>query len=120
VILVDEMPKTGIDKIFKPALRFDAIKRTYENRTAENPAIRVAAEVDVVSDPSVGALADVHLHGEKSTEQQALVASSLKHVTTRYSVAWIDDRSPSPVWLPGRRTVRELPHSNSSDSIGFS
>lgn len=94
VILMDVMPKTGFDKVFKPALRFDAIQRTFEQRIAENPEIEVDASVRVDNDPSVGVLATVLLRGNKSGRQQDLVISTLKLFSTRVTVQWMDDPSP--------------------------
>jgi fatty-acyl-CoA synthase len=91
VILVDEIPKTGIDKVFKPALRFDAIRRTYESVIAEHPAIKVNATVQVGNDPSAGVMASVLLRGDKSVEQEALVSSALSHFTTQFSVQWASE-----------------------------
>jgi fatty-acyl-CoA synthase len=91
VILVDEIPKTGIDKVFKPALRFDAIRRSYENVIAEHPDIKINATVRVDSDPSAGVMASVLLRGSKSAEQEALVTSALSHFTTQFSVQWTSE-----------------------------
>jgi fatty-acyl-CoA synthase len=92
VILVDEIPKTGIDKVFKPALRFDAIKRTYEGVIADHPDIRVDAVIEVSNDPSAGVMASVLLRGDKSVEQEALVSSALSHFTTQFSVQWASEQ----------------------------
>jgi len=92
VILVEEIPKTGIDKVFKPALRFDAIRRSYENVIAEHPAIKVDATVQVGNDPAAGTIASVLLRGDKSAEQEALVTSALSHFTTQFSVQWASEQ----------------------------
>lgn len=56
--IVDAIPLTAVGKTFKPALRFDAIARTYQAALSElNPAIRV----EVRSDDQAGQLAHVHL-----------------------------------------------------------
>jgi fatty-acyl-CoA synthase len=96
VILVDDIPKTGIDKVFKPALRFDAIRRTFEQKIAADPEIEVAAKVTVDNDPSVGVLATVLLCGDQSERQRELVRSSLKQFTTRVDVRWDNERSLGP------------------------
>ena len=92
VILIDEIPTTGIDKVFKPALRFDAIKRTYESVIAEHPAIKVDASVRVDNDPSAGVMACVLLRGDKSAEQEALVTMALSHFTTQFAVQWASEQ----------------------------
>jgi len=93
VIVLDTMPKTGFDKVFKPALRFDAIRRTFAQRIAAIPDIEVEAVVTVDTDPSAGVIATVLLSGDKSARQQDLVTSSLKHFSTAVAVVWADDQS---------------------------
>jgi fatty-acyl-CoA synthase len=88
VILMQDIPKTGIDKVFKPALRFDAIRRTYEKVIAEHPAIEIQAAVQVDNDPSTGILARILLSGNKTEDQEALVTSALSHFTTPFSLQW--------------------------------
>ena len=95
IILVQEIPKTGIDKVFKPALRFDAIRRKFEDELATNPQIDVEASVRVDNDPLAGTLATVLLCGIKSEEQEELVMSSLKRFTTPVTVQWEAEKSPS-------------------------
>jgi fatty-acyl-CoA synthase len=88
VILVDEIPKTGIDKVFKPTLRFDAIRRTYEDVLATHPDIQVEATVEVGNHPSAGVMASISLRGNKSENQEALVRSVLSPFPIQFSVEW--------------------------------
>lgn len=66
--IIDAIPLTAVGKIFKPALRFDAIARVYQAAVAElHPAVRV----EVLSDDKVGQLAHIHL----PNQDQALAVS---------------------------------------------
>ena len=91
VILVEAMPKTGIDKIFKPALRLDAIRRTYEAALAAHPDICVEACVEVANHPRTGVMARVLLHGEQSPSQEALVNAALSGFSTQFELQWVAD-----------------------------
>ena len=88
VILVEDIPKTGVDKVFKPALRFDAIRRTYEQLIASHPDIQVEATVVVDNHPTAGVMASILLHGNRSENQEALVRSVLSPFSTQFSVEW--------------------------------
>jgi fatty-acyl-CoA synthase len=92
VILVEDMPKSGIDKIFKPRLRMDAIRRTYEHVLASNPQIRLHATVQVGNHRTAGFMATVSLPGEQSLEQEALVISALSHFTTPFCLQWTSEK----------------------------
>ena len=85
---MDDIPKTGVDKVFKPAPRLDAIRRTYENVIATHPDIRVQTTVEVGDHPTAGVLAKVSLRGSRSHTQEALVNSLLSPFPTRFSVEW--------------------------------
>jgi fatty-acyl-CoA synthase len=88
VILVDHMPKTGIDKIFKPELRLDAIKRTYEAALAAQPGLHVQASVRMVVHPTSGVLASVLLNGKRCAEQEAIASEALKEFGTEFEFSW--------------------------------
>jgi len=88
VILVDEIPKTGIDKVFKPALRLDAIRRTYEDVLATHPDIQVEATVEVGNHPTAGVMANISLFGKRSKNQEALVHVALSPFPIQFSVEW--------------------------------
>jgi fatty-acyl-CoA synthase len=88
VILVDEIPKTGIDKVFKPTLRFDAIRRTYEDAIATHPDIQVEATVEVGNHPTAGVMASISLRGNRSENQEALVHSVLSPFPIQFTVQW--------------------------------
>ena len=88
VILVDDIPKTGVDKVFKPALRLDAIRRTYEDAIANYPGIQVEATVEVGNHPTAGVMASISLYGKRSQNQEALVCTVLSPFPIQFSVEW--------------------------------
>jgi fatty-acyl-CoA synthase len=88
VILIDEIPKTGIDKVFKPTLRFDAIRRTYEDVLATHPDIQVKATVEVGNHPTAGVMANISLYGNSSQDQEALVRAALSPFPIQSRVEW--------------------------------
>ena len=88
VILVDDIPKTGVDKVFKPALRLDAVRRTYQHVLATHPDIVVEATVEVANHPTAGVLASISLCGHKSQDQEALVRAALSPFPTQFSIEW--------------------------------
>jgi len=88
VILVDDIPKTGVDKVFKPALRFDAIRRTYEDVIANHPGIQVQATVKVDNHPTAGVMASISLYGTSSQNQEALVRAALSPFPIQFRVEW--------------------------------
>jgi fatty-acyl-CoA synthase len=88
VILVDDIPKTGVDKVFKPALRLDAIRRTYEDAIANHPGIQVEATVEVGNHPTAGVMASISLYGKRSQNQEALVCTVLSPFPIQFSVEW--------------------------------
>jgi fatty-acyl-CoA synthase len=91
IILIDSMPKTGVDKIFKPALRFDAIKRTYEARIDQLNDAQIIAHVEVANDPSLGTLAKVILSGSKDQDIESRIASALNSFPTQHSIEWANE-----------------------------
>ncbi|MCY1350943.1 2-succinylbenzoate--CoA ligase [compost metagenome] len=82
VWIIDAIPVTAVGKTFKPALRFDAIRRTFEDRlTAIDPAIRV----EVVADDRHGQLARILVPG-LTAERQAQVEGKLAGFAVRSQV----------------------------------
>lgn len=85
VIDLDDVSKTGFDKIFKPALRTDAIRRIFE-RTLGAIGGAVACEVSVENDTTVGIIARVSLNVAKP----AFIAQArawLDAFTVKYELA---------------------------------
>jgi len=67
-VIIEELPKTAVGKVFKPALRRSAITRIYNAALAEKGLD--ARVVNVVEDKKRGLVA--HLSGRSSTDDAAV------------------------------------------------
>ncbi|MNT44020.1 Long-chain-fatty-acid--CoA ligase [compost metagenome] len=67
--IIDAIPLTAVGKTFKPALRFDAIRRVYQAAVAE---LDTAIRVEVLGDERRGQLAHIHLPRRDSQLEQAV------------------------------------------------
>jgi fatty-acyl-CoA synthase len=90
IIPIDPMPLTGVGKVFKPQLRWDAARRVFEAALAG-----VAADVTVEVGPhgSHGSLAKVTLSGVPAAQRPALAAEVgrlLDPFVMRHEVVWRD------------------------------
>jgi fatty-acyl-CoA synthase len=87
IIIVDDMPLTGVGKIFKPALYWDAVKRTYE---ADLSVLEDRVEfyrVDVREDRVTGILATVTVKPVAGTAREH-IEKRVKEVLAPYSVPY--------------------------------
>ena len=93
-IIVDRIPLTAIGKIFKPALRWDAIRRAYQQEL-ESLAELVEerkTEIQVEEDPVFGTTATIRVKPRAGTDPETLrtrIAEQLKRYTVRYEVVLI-------------------------------
>ena len=86
---VDPMPLTAVGKIFKPALRTDAMRRVAEDLLRDLPAAGEACAVQVVPDATHGQLIRVTLTAADDSARQRLemgVHQRLDPLTTRHVV----------------------------------
>lgn len=67
--LIDAIPLTAVGKTFKPALRFDAIRRVYQAALDE---LESGIRVEVHSDDQRGQLAHIHLPRQDALLEQAV------------------------------------------------
>ena len=67
--IIDAIPVTAVGKTFKPALRFDAIRRVYQAAVAE---LDSAIRVEVLGDERLGQLAHIHLPRRDSQLEQTV------------------------------------------------
>jgi len=72
VILIDVMPTTGVGKIFKPTLRFDAAKRTFARLLEPLKQEGIETEISVDPHKEFGTLATVKL--VKAADRKAATA----------------------------------------------
>lgn len=82
VTVMDELPKTAVGKIFKPALRHEAIARTFGQALAE---AGVAATVTVEDDKKLGMVAVVH--PQSGEADQAAIGAALNGFSRPWRLA---------------------------------
>jgi len=90
VFILDELPLTPIGKVFKPALRWDAIKYVYLNELKILGDEIESATVDVKEDKLHGTLVLVNLKKSSaisSDELEARVQEVLTRYTTKYELS---------------------------------
>ncbi len=89
IFIIDALPLTGVGKIFKPALRQDAIRRVYEEITA--PLAAAAGRgvtVTVAADPVHGTLATIGLAGSEDADLSQAITAALAPFIVRHAVVW--------------------------------
>ncbi|MBI4831967.1 MAG: AMP-binding protein, partial [Candidatus Lindowbacteria bacterium] len=87
--VINPMPMTAVGKIFKPALRYDAIKEVFETELASLSDTAESIDVAVKEDKVHGTLALVTAKPRHGLSEQTLrdrIASLLGHYTVRYEV----------------------------------
>ncbi|MBT8149640.1 MAG: AMP-binding protein, partial [Gammaproteobacteria bacterium] len=82
--IVDELPKTGIGKVFKPELRKRAIARVYNN--ALTAAELEAKVVAVVDDKKLGLVAELNTIGGRAADEQ--LSDAIKDVLGSFAKPW--------------------------------
>ena len=86
---VDPMPLTAVGKIFKPALRVDAMRRVAEQLLADLNADGTSMKVEVVADARHGQLIRVSLTGAADAAREEVTAQvhqRLDPLTVRHEV----------------------------------
>lgn len=87
--LVDPMPLTGVGKVFKPALRWDAAKRVAARMLADLSL--PGLQVDAGAHPVHGSLITVSIEGVPPGERAAIektVQERLGPLTIRHEIRW--------------------------------
>lgn len=82
VWIIDAIPLTPVGKTFKPALRFDAIRRVFQAALAD---LDGDLRVEVLSDERLGQLAHIHGAGLDAARQEA-IARRLSGFAVRYQL----------------------------------
>lgn len=72
VVIVDNMPLTSVGKIFKPALKWDAIKRAYEDELSVLKDRVELCRVHVEEDKALGTLATITIKANPEIESKQL------------------------------------------------
>lgn len=89
VVIVPEIPLTGVGKIFKPALRWDAIRRVYEAELRSLGEMADRVEVAVGEDKTHGSLARITVQARAGVRPEAVrekVRELLAPYTAKYEI----------------------------------
>jgi fatty-acyl-CoA synthase len=92
VIILDEVPLTPVGKIFKPALRWDAIRRVYEKELEALGDLTESLEITVTEDKVHGSLATLTVKpagGASKKEIEEKIEEILARFTIRYRLEMI-------------------------------
>ncbi len=89
ISIVDPMPVTAVGKIFKPALRYDAIKRVLDTELARLADVAGSIEIKVKEDKVHGTIARISARPSPSTDAEDLcgqIEGILGRFTVHYEV----------------------------------
>ena len=93
VVILDEVPLTPVGKIFKPALRWDAIRKVYAAELQVLDEMTESVTVSVGEDKVHGALATIRIRpaaGVAASAVEAKVNEQLARYTVRYKIEMED------------------------------
>jgi fatty-acyl-CoA synthase len=91
VIQLEAMPLTGVGKVFKPKLRWDATQRVFSNALAHLAQQGVDVDVQVGAHGTHGSIATVTISGVTESAREALaqkVHAALDAFVIRHEIAW--------------------------------
>ena len=91
VIPIDPMPLTGVGKVFKPRLRWDAARRVFTTALTQLRDRGIDCKVEVGAHGSHGSVATVTLTGVPTEQRQALdneVHATLAPYVLRHEIVW--------------------------------
>ena len=89
VIITDHIPLTAVGKIFKPALKWDAIKRTYEKELKALGSVAESFDVSVGEDKIYGTSVSIKIKPSSGVSQEEIkkhVSEILANYTVHYEV----------------------------------
>lgn len=88
VVILDEIPLTPVGKMFKPAMRWDATKRIYEQELAALGDMSTEINVDVAESKIHGTIVHINITPGKATadEIKAKVSDLLSLYTLKYEL----------------------------------
>jgi fatty-acyl-CoA synthase len=87
VIILDHVPLTPVGKIFKPALRWDAIRRVYQKELEALGDLAESVEVRVSEDKVHGSLATLTIRPAAGVEKKA-VEDRVEEILARFTVRY--------------------------------
>lgn len=91
VYIIPQIPLTPVGKIFKPALRWESIKKVYQQELSALKELTAKIEVQVKEDKVYGSLATITVTPASGVSQQTIqekVAEILAHYTVRYQLVF--------------------------------
>jgi fatty-acyl-CoA synthase len=91
IILIDPMPLTGVGKVFKPQLRWDAAQRVFSRKLAPLVEQGLGCEVSVGAHDTHGSLATVTIHGVPTGSREAVaqqIDERLNPFVIRHEIRW--------------------------------
>jgi fatty-acyl-CoA synthase len=91
VISIETMPLTGVGKIFKPQLRWDAAERVFTNALEPLAELGIRFEISVEAHEAYGTLARVTIVGASESERESMarqVHAALAPFVIRHDVSW--------------------------------
>ena len=91
IVILDQMPMTGVGKIFKPPLRCDAVRRVYTEALSAALPAPLSWEVQVEPHQKHGMLATVTLTDvpeEQRAQVYEKIARALDVYVVKYQVQW--------------------------------
>ena len=91
VVLIDAMPLTGVGKVFKPQLRWDAAQRVFAGALDDLAKRGASVAVSVSAHPVHGNLATVAIAGVPAAERAAIeqqVHERLNPFVLRHEIDW--------------------------------
>jgi fatty-acyl-CoA synthase len=87
VIILEQMPLTPVGKIFKPRLRWDAIKRVYQAELEALNDMVDSVEVSVAEDKVHGSIATITVKVGPNTSND-MIAEKVKEILAPYTVKY--------------------------------
>jgi fatty-acyl-CoA synthase len=94
ITIIDEIPLTPVGKIFKPALRWDAIKKVYESKLEALGAYVKKLTVAVKEDKVHGSIVSITIKTAEGTSVEKVndrVAEILSRYTVKYQLKFIEN-----------------------------
>jgi fatty-acyl-CoA synthase len=89
VVILDEIPLTSVGKIFKPALRWDSIRRVYSNALEDMREMAKSIDVTVNEDKIHGALVNIKIKTASGISKEDIIKKVEKLLalyTVRYDL----------------------------------
>ncbi len=87
VFILDEMPLTPVGKIFKPTLRWDAIKRVYQTELGDLGKMADSVDITVAEDKTHGALATITVKAAPGVGEQE-IRDRVRDILVRYTIKY--------------------------------